>query len=266
MTNASTYTWNPDARTRAIGEAAAVRHQWARRTAAGEQVSPLPALRALHDAIVPPWPGISGGGMRRASARIGTESNDPHKAGIAIDFMVRSGPDRAANGESLATFLVQNMELLQLQYILWAGYEISTSSMGPRWEVYRGAEGHGDHLHVEIGPVAQGWTYGEMMSRVTRALEARNSSRRESMSPVEAGIDAVTDSARDVVGSIVSKGDAYEPETASGARQIQAVAAKNPVATVVVVVASLAGASLIAYAVWKQSQRKSNPGKRTRRR
>lgn len=164
--------WIPDETTRAAGQSARVPYRYADETGPGEQRSPYPALVALHDAIVQPWPGVTSGGMRRDSARIGTTNRDPHKAGISIDYMIRNDANRVANGTALATFLVRNAELLQLQYIIWNGTELSTSNIGQRWEAYTGEEGHGDHLHVEIGPVAREWSYDEMMRRVRSALAA----------------------------------------------------------------------------------------------
>jgi hypothetical protein len=244
MSSAS-YTWNPDARIRAIGERARVRHQWARRTGPGEQVEPYPAVKALRDAIVRPWPGITSGGMKRDASRIGTTNNDPHKAGIAIDFMVRSGPDRAANGESLANFLVENMELLQLQYILWAGTEISTSNMGQRWEAYRGAEGHGDHLHVEIGPDAQGWSREEMASRIARAMQARGNAAPPAP-PAPPALPAL-------------------PAPPAPFRLALPAAVSAPASNfgaILVVVAAVAGLSAVGYAIVSSGKTKKNPRQR----
>lgn len=172
MSRAIVPTWRPDPLTRYAGQSARVAYAYADQTGPGEQRAPYPALVALHDLIVPAWPGIYSGGMRRDSARIGTANRDPHKAGIAIDFMVRDDDRRAANGTALANFLVRHAQDLQIQYVLWASYELSTSPIGQRWERYGGAEPHGDHLHVEIGPVARGWSYGEAARRITAALDS----------------------------------------------------------------------------------------------
>ena len=146
-------------------------------TQPGEQLEPFAMVRAMHDVIVPFWPGISSGGMRRDSARIGTANHDPHKAGIAIDFMVRPGPDRDASGTSLANFLVTYAEWLQIQYVIWDRVELSTSSYGPRWEPYQGSEPHGDHVHVEIGPDAEGWSYLDAQTRIGQAIADFTSKR-----------------------------------------------------------------------------------------
>lgn len=109
--------------------------------------------------------------MKRDSSRIGTISHDVHKTGRAVDFMLRDTPLRPAQGDALANFLVLNAQLLQLQYVLWSETELSTSNSGSRWERYTSSpEGHYDHVHVEIGPVAQTWTYAQMQTRVDSAL------------------------------------------------------------------------------------------------
>lgn len=169
---AAGHVWVPDAETRAAGERANVPYVGAGETGPGEQRSPFPAVVALHDAIVPVWPGIPSGGMRRDSARIGTTSHDPHKFGTAIDFSVRNDANRARNGDALANFFARNAELLQTQLIIWSNTELSTSRSGQKWETYSGQSSHEDHVHVEIGGVARGWTHAEMMRRVRAALAA----------------------------------------------------------------------------------------------
>lgn len=164
------YAWTPPPAVVTAGNLARVGHAYAPETQAGEQREPLPALVALRDALVPIWPGVTSGGTRRDSARIWTVSRDPHKAGIAIDFMVAPGPTRNASGDALADFLAFNAERLGLQYILWRRVELSMSPYGPRWENYSGTDPHDDHVHVELAPEARAWSRAEMTARVHAAL------------------------------------------------------------------------------------------------
>lgn len=171
------HVWSPPADVRAAGERANVPYLYAGQTADGEQRTPFPATVAIHDVIVPAWPGVSSGGMRRDSARLAGVSHDPHRFGIAIDLMVRNDANRTANGDALADFLVRYAEYLQIQYVLWSNYEWSSSHVGARWEPYTGAESHEDHVHVEIGNTARGWSRDEMVARLRSSLSAQIASR-----------------------------------------------------------------------------------------
>jgi len=162
--------WSPAAATRLAGERARVRYLAAAATEPGEQRAPSAALVALRDAVVRAWSGVTSGGIERDAARRGGASHDPHRDGIAVDFMVREGPDRAAVGDALASWCVEHAEALGLQYVLWSRFEWSASTHGPRWERYTESNPHTDHVHVEIGPDARAWTAAEMRGRVVRAL------------------------------------------------------------------------------------------------
>lgn len=166
----TSHAWTPPPAVVTAGNLARVAHAYAPETGPGEQREPLPALMALRDALVPIWPGVTSGGMRRDTARIWTVSRDPHKAGLAIDFMVSFGTLRNLHGDALANFLAFNAERLGLQYVLWRRVELSMSPYGPRWENYTGTDPHDDHVHVELSPAARGWSYAEMTARVHAAL------------------------------------------------------------------------------------------------
>ena len=182
------YAWSPPPAVVTAGNLARVAHAYAPETQAGEQREPLPALVALRDALVPIWPGVTSGGMRRDGARIWTVNRDPHKAGIAVDFMVAAGPLRNANGDALANFLAFNAERLGLQYVLWRRVELSMSPYGPRWENYTGTDPHDDHVHVELSPAARAWSYAEMTARVHAALrDAQPKSRAPQVAAAVAG-------------------------------------------------------------------------------
>jgi hypothetical protein len=171
------HVWSPTADVRAAGERANVPYLYAGQTADGEQRTPFPATVAIHDVIVTAWPGVTSGGMRRDSARLAGVSHDPHRFGTAIDLMVRNDANRTANGDALANFLVRYAEYLQIQYVLWSNYEWSSSHVGARWEPYTGAESHEDHVHVEIGNTARGWSRDEMAARLRSALSAQAATR-----------------------------------------------------------------------------------------
>ncbi len=172
---------NPSTSTREAGERARVRYLAARATAPGEQRAPSAALVAFRDAIVHAWQGVTSGGIERDSARRGDASHDPHRDGIAVDLMLRAGPDRAATGDALASWLVEHAEVLGLQYVLWRRFEWSASRYGARWEPYTGSNPHVDHVHVEIGLDARAWAASVMRAKVLAALAER---RRSLVGPV----------------------------------------------------------------------------------
>ncbi len=172
----SEHVWSPSASTRAAGERARVRYLAARETAPGEQRAPSPALVAFRTAIVHAWPGVESGGIERDAARRGNASHDPHRDGIAVDLMLRAGAGRVATGDALASWLVEHAEAFGLQYVLWSRYEWSASAHGPRWEPYTGENPHVDHVHVELGPDARGWSAAMMRAKVEAALAERERS------------------------------------------------------------------------------------------
>ncbi len=189
--DAAPHVWNPPPDVLAAGESAQVPYLYPILTQAGEQLTPKPALVELRAALLQAFPFITEGGMRRDSARIGTVNFDPHKGGTALDASVAAGPQRNANGDALANWLVRHMQGLQLQYIIWAGREISTSHSGPRWEPYTGSEDHGSHLHIEIAPTAQAWPAGVMAQRVAAALAEQPPSNLPRNVAIVGGVGAV---------------------------------------------------------------------------
>ncbi len=87
--------------------------------------------------------------------------------------MFRDTPERAAQGDALANFLVRNAEYLGIQYVLWSMYEWSASHSGPRWERYTDPTSpHRDHVHVEPSREALAWPADVMRARVRSALAA----------------------------------------------------------------------------------------------
>ena len=174
--SASTHVWVPDAITRAAGERAQVRYTAPPHVEAGEQWSPTPAMLALKEEIVRAWPGVYSGGIVRDSARRGIANSDPHRSSMALDAMFRDTPERAAQGDALANFLVRNADYLGIQYVLWSMFEWSASRNGPRWEAYTDpASPHRDHVHVELSREALAWPADVMRARVRSALAAWSS-------------------------------------------------------------------------------------------
>ncbi len=164
------HVWAPSNATRAAGERARVRYLGPRRTEPGEQRAPSPALVAFRSTIVRAWPGVSSGGLERDQARRGDASMDPHRDGIAVDFMLREGPERIAQGDALASWLVEHADELGVQYVLWSRTEWSASGYGARWEPYTGSNPHVDHVHAELGPDARAWSAEVMRAKVLAAL------------------------------------------------------------------------------------------------
>ena len=200
------HVWLPPADVRAAGERANVPYLYAGQTADGEQRTPFPATVAIHDVIVPAWPGVSSGGRRRDSARLAGASHDPHRFGIAIDLMVRNDANRAANGDALANFLVRYAEYLQIQYVLWSNYEWSSSHVGARWEPYTGSESHEDHVHVEIGNTARGWSHDDMAARLRAALSAQSAAQGSLVSSGGASPSTARNVAMAAVGAAAAVG------------------------------------------------------------
>lgn len=123
-----------------------------------------PGARALREFIGQRW-GVTVGAPRGASVRKplrntdGTlRRRDVHEEGRALDVMIRS----RAQGEEIANYLASNALELGLQYIIWDGLELSSSTYGAAWEPYgsssdrdqwgRARNPHTDHVHVEISP------------------------------------------------------------------------------------------------------------------
>lgn len=84
-----------------------------------------------------------------------------HGAGLAVDFMVSAyggSGDPDGKGEAIAQFLTQNMEALQISYIIWNQrfYMGETNTYGPAntWNPMpdRGSntQNHKDHVHVSF--------------------------------------------------------------------------------------------------------------------
>ena len=164
------HRWAPPADVRAIGERARVRFMRSPEVGDGEQREPAVALVALRGVVVPHVRGVVSGGMVRGAERRAGVSRDPHRGGIACDFMLRADDTREAVGDALANWLVEHSAELGVQYVLFAGYEWSASSAGTRWEVYTGADPHHDHVHMELGPDGLALSRVEMQSRATRLL------------------------------------------------------------------------------------------------
>ena len=83
-----------------------------------------------------------------------TSQTSVHGSGRALDVMVPTvGNDEADNdlGDPIGNFLVENAELIGIQYIIWDQWTWGAHrSAGNKESSYGGPSPHTDHLHVEV--------------------------------------------------------------------------------------------------------------------
>ena len=71
-----------------------------------------------------------------------------HGTGRAIDVMI--DPARAAQGDAIANWLVENASTYGVQLVIWKRTKWNGSFHGRKDEPYFGPNAHLDHLHVEL--------------------------------------------------------------------------------------------------------------------
>lgn len=177
MSASTGHVWNPPPEVRAAGETARrlVRHARSTAVAQGVQQAVFAAVDEARGILVRRLAGVpSVGAVRTASRGLPATSGDPHRNGYALDVMIAADSQRAARGDAIANWLVTHAVSLGIQYVLWSGFEWSSSGSGATWERYA-ARDHDDHIHVEFGPEARGWTRQQMRARIEDALGDRGS-------------------------------------------------------------------------------------------
>lgn len=80
-----------------------------------------------------------------------------HAVGRALDVMLPRSRGSADNdlGDPIGAWLIENAELLGIQYVIWDEWTWSASrAPGTKGRAYTGPNPHHDHLHVELGAEA----------------------------------------------------------------------------------------------------------------
>jgi hypothetical protein len=108
-----------------------------------------PRIRDIHAQVAARWPQVpqfwEGGRAWNGQANI-----DIHLAGRGLDIMV---PDRAT-GDEIAAWLMWNLDIWDLQYLIWYKVQWGTVAGTDRrqFSEYFGSSDHRDHVHVEVAP------------------------------------------------------------------------------------------------------------------
>ncbi|GAB3750010.1 hypothetical protein [Microlunatus parietis] len=79
-------------------------------------------------------------------------SGSEHPTGRALDFMITGPGLGMVVGNLIASYLWKNRKRLGVKWVIWDEHIRSTSpGKSGRWEDYRGASKHEDHVHVFFG-------------------------------------------------------------------------------------------------------------------
>jgi len=149
--------WVPPQSTRTAGDAQYVAYTGAGAWLGGRNCSGglKSGTRALGDYVRANFAGTTSYGgyvCRRNTAD--TSQLSVHGTGRAIDIMIpyRNGGANNAAGDPIANFLVENAELIGVQYIIWDRNDWGASRRSPKLRSYGGPNPHTDHIHVELTP------------------------------------------------------------------------------------------------------------------